>query len=124
MTEMTEFVQKCIEKIPPHEMRRISELVRESVAKVWGNPNAPLVTTTCDSCPGLSIHKIPQRCICSVVTGQSICARCWAREREEQLSKEYLEGLERINKPKEPFPVAELRHGGLVPLDVADFAKI
>ena len=120
---MTEFDKQCIEKIPPHEMRRISETVRIRVAKVWGNPNAPLVTTTCDSCPGLSIHKIPQRCICSVVTGQSICAECWSKECEEKLCKEYLEALERINQPKEPFPVAELRNGGLVPLDVADFAK-
>lgn len=27
-------------------------------------------------------------------------------------------------EPKEPFPVAELKHGGLVPLDVEDFARI
>lgn len=121
---MTEFDKQCIEKIPPDEMRRITERVRESVALVWGNPHAPLATTTCDSCPGLSIHKITQRCICSPVTGTAICARCWAKEREEELCKEYLESLERINKPKEPFPVAELKHGGLVPLDVADFAKI
>lgn len=27
-------------------------------------------------------------------------------------------------EPKEPFPVAELKYGGLVPLDVEDFAKV
>lgn len=121
---MNEFEKDCIEKIPPHEMRRINETVRDRVARIWGNTNVPLVNTTCDSCQGLSVHKRSQRCLCSVVTGQSICAECWARECEENLCREYLEGLERINRPKEPFPVAELKYGGLVPLDVADFAKI
>ena len=31
---------------------------------------------------------------------------------------------EKFPEPKEPFPVAELKHGGLVPLDVDDFARI
>jgi hypothetical protein len=54
------------------------------------------------------------------------CAWHFASELEEKLCKEYMEMLDRtsINKPKEPFPVAELKHGSLVPLDVDDFARL
>lgn len=102
---MTEFDRECIERIPPHEMGRISETVRESVEKLWGNPNAPLVTTTCDSCPGPSIHKRTRRCLCSPLTGTAICAECWAREREANLCRQYLEE----HRPK---------------LDPGDFARL
>jgi hypothetical protein len=55
-----------------------------------------------------------------VLTGECWCRKHYFEKRLDEACKEYLEKL----KPKKPFPVAELKYGSLVPLDVDDFARI
>ena len=119
---MTEFDKDCLEKIPPDELRSIHDRVDEMLRKAADmNPSPFSHYTWCDHCPGDSAYKrahLPkQPCICRPYEGDAICARCWAKEQEEKLCREYLESLDRLNKPKEPFPVAELKYGGLTPVD-------
>lgn len=65
-------------------------------------------------------NLVKTHCVIDVVRMTARCAWHFAKELEERLCNDYLETM----KPKEPFPVAELKHGGLVPLDVEDFARL
>ena len=117
---MTEFERKCVENIPPDELRRITDEVMWRTARAYEQPG--LHVDYCTECERMyrREHLMKTPCVVDVYRGVCICSYHFARELEEQLCKEYLEA----HKQKEPFPVAELRNGGLVPLDVEDFARI
>lgn len=117
---MTEFERKCVENIPPDELRRITDEVKLRTERAFQEPG--LYMGYCTECEMMyrREHLMKTPCIVDVVRGSCTCSYHFARELEERLCKEYMEA--RI--PKKPFPVAELKHGSLVPLDVEDFARI
>lgn len=118
---MTEFERKCVENIPPDELRNITDEVYRRTQLAFSRLG-DLPVEYCTECEKMyrREHLIKTHCVIDVVRMSAKCSYHFARELEEELCKEYLEA--RI--PKKPFPVAELKHGGLVPLDVEDFARI
>jgi hypothetical protein len=54
-----------------------------------------------------------ERCCPSVLERKMLCYGCFVKKVDE----------ERYARLVRPFPVAELKHGGLMPLDVEDFAS-
>ena len=93
--------------------KEIEEQAIRDAMKVWqGQVVLPYVR--CTECPP---DRIKQRCVVNIVDGTAICARHWIENRVREL---------KAAEPtvKEPFPVAELKYGGLTPLDVDDFARI
>lgn len=122
---MTEFEKKCVERIPPDELRNITDEVHRRT-KLAFSRLGDLPVEYCTECEKMyrREHLIKTHCVIDVVRMTATCAWHFASELEEKLCKEYMEMLDRTNKPKEPFPVAELKHGSLVPLDVEDFARI
>lgn len=94
----------------------IEEQAIRDAMKVWqGQVVLPYVR--CTECPP---DEIKQRCVCNVVDGTAMCAKHWILKRIDELKANDL----KANEPKEPFPVAELKYGGLTPLDVDDFARL
>ena len=59
-------------------------------------------------------------CVANVMTGEALCFKHWFLRHLDELKVKNQSETE----PKEPFPVAELKHGGLTPLDLNDFARI
>ena len=130
------------------EFGQIHDEVFEAVKKVWSSKYAPLEYTYCSRCPDMLEPRMRQRCLCNMMTLEALCPACWAREREQELIKEAMErhmdkpsiSDEESMKPKEPFPVAELKYGGLtpvetdwkplmiakhkIPLDLAEFCRL
>lgn len=97
-------------------MKTNEELEEEAIRqaqKVWGG-QVVLPYVHCTECPP---DEIKQRCVVNVMEGTAICARHWIEKRVREL-----QAAEPI--VKEPFPVAELKGGSLIPLDTDDFAKI
>lgn len=93
--------------------QEIEEQAIRDAMKAWrGQVVLPYVH--CTECPP---DQIKQRCVCDVMEGTAICARHWIERRVRELK-----AAEPI--VKEPFPVAELKYGGLTPLDVEDFARL
>lgn len=93
--------------------QEIEEQAIRDAMKVWeGQVILPYVR--CTECPP---DNIKQRCVCDVKEGTALCARHWIEKRVRELQ---------AAEPtvKEPFPVAELKYGGLTPLDVDDFARL
>lgn len=117
---MTEFERKCVEQIPPDELRNITDEVANRTRCAFEQVRLPFVY--CTECERMyrreNLMKTP--CVIDVVRMTAKCSWHFALELEEELCREYMEA----HKPKEPFPVAELKHGGLVPLDVEDFARV
>lgn len=96
----------------------IEEQAIRDAMKVWqGQVVLPYVR--CTECPP---DEIKQRCVCNVMDGTAMCAKHWIERRVRELKVMELKAGEPIVKG--PFPVAELKYGGLTPLDVDDFAKI
>lgn len=118
--EEFKFNKECIEKIPPAELRSIHDRVLRIVDLARFSPAGPLPMGYCDKCPGDGKFRLRQPCFIFLETHESLCAYHFVEKRERELCKEYLEAL----KPKKPFPVAELKYGSLVPLDVEDFSRI
>ena len=97
-------------------MKTDIELEEEAIRqaqKVWGG-QVVLPLVHCSECPP---DKIKRRCVCNVMDGTAICAKHWIERRVRELKD-----AEPIVKG--PFPVAELKYGGLTPLDVDDFARL
>ena len=91
----------------------IEEQAIRDAMKVWqGQVVLPYVR--CTECPP---DEIKQRCVCDIMEGTALCAKHWIEKRVREL-----QAAEPI--VKEPFPVAELKYGGLTPLDVDDFARL
>lgn len=91
----------------------IEEQAIRDAMKVWqGQVVLPYVH--CTECPP---DQIKQRCVCNIMEGTAMCAKHWIEKRVRELQ---------AAEPtvKEPFPVAELKYGGLTPLDVDDFARL
>lgn len=94
----------------------IEEQAIRDAMKVWqGQVVLPYVH--CTECPP---DEIKQRCVCDIMEGTAMCAKHWILKRIDELKANEL----KANEPKEPFPVAELKYGGLTPLDVDDFARL
>ena len=93
--------------------QEIEEQAIRDAMKVWqGQVVLPYVR--CTECPP---DEIKQRCVCDIMEGTALCAKHWIEKRVREL-----QAAEPI--VKEPFPVAELKYGGLTPLDVDDFARL
>lgn len=118
---MTDFEKKCIENIPPDDLRDITDEVSRRTKLAFSRVG-DLPVEYCTECEKMYRREnlIRTPCVVDVVRMTAKCAWHFASELEEQLCKEYLEA----RKPKKPFPVAELKYGSLVPLDVDDFARI
>ena len=122
---MTEFEKKCVERIPPDELRNITDEVHRRTELAFSRLG-DLPVEYCTECEKMyrREHLIKTHCVIDVVRMTAVCSWHFAKELEEKLCREYLDMLDRTKKPKAPFPVAELKHGSLVPLDVEDFARI
>lgn len=108
------------EIISDEELIAIKEKVFMDVRRIWGSDMVnQLLLTECTRCPGPTHLKRKQHCIVDIRNCESWCASCWAQKRESVLINEAI-----LKKPKIPFPVAELKHGTLVPLDLEDFCRI
>lgn len=94
----------------------IEEEAINAARKVWES-QIVLPYVHCTECPPTMMK---QRCVCNVMDGTAICAKHWILKRIAELKAAELKATE----PKEPFPVAELKYGGLIPLDVADFSSL
>ena len=106
--EEKEFGKKCIEQIPPWDMKAIDKEVSERVRKVFGNDELHL--TSMQYCTSCSWNKplskmFKTRCISFVQTGESLCCSCYAERMQKELCEKWFEA----HKPK---------------LDVNDFARI
>lgn len=103
------------------ERKQVVEKVKDMLVRALSMKPSPFSHVTyCYHCPGSPLERIKRPCLCRPSEGDAICPSCWALEKE----KELMDMLVKAKKPKEPFPVAELKYGGLVPLDVEDFARI
>lgn len=108
------------EIISDEERIAIKEKVFLDVRRIWGSDMADqLPITECTRCPGPSHLKRKQRCVVDMLNYEALCPSCWAEKRESDLINEAI-----ATKPKFPFPVAELKNGPLVPLDLEDFCKL
>lgn len=118
---MIESEKKCAGSIPPEELRRImDEVIRRTTMEFERLGELPMeYCTECAVMHGRE-NLLKPHFIVDVERMRATCAWHFAKELEEKLCKEYMDA--RI--PKKPFPVAELKYGGLVPLDVEDFARI
>lgn len=92
----------------------IEEQAIKDAVKIWQGQNV-LPYVRCTECPP---DEIKQRCICNVMDGTALCAKHWIKKRVKELLEPAMPTV------KEPFPVAELKYGGLTPLDVDDFARL
>lgn len=109
-----------ISSLTDEELIAIKEKVFLDVRRIWGRDMADqLPITECTRCPGPSHLKCKQRCIVDMLNYEALCPSCWAEKRESELINEAI-----LKKPQIPFPVGELKHGSLVPLDLEDFCRI
>lgn len=108
------------ELLDADELLDIHEKVFVEVRNIWGTDTVrQLPITECTRCPGPPHFKLKQHCIVDMVNHEALCPSCWSQKREQDLINAAI-----VKKPKLPFPVAELRHGSLVPLDVEDFSRV
>lgn len=92
--------------IPKEELEKIEDRVMHQCHLVWdvGLEFVPLELTYCDRCfPERG--RMRQRCIGNMMTGERLCAQCWATKLEQELVDEWLREHRRV-------------------LDVEDFATI
>lgn len=78
--------------IPKEELDRIEAHVMTAVDDIWGvgNKYVPLHVTFCDRCS----HEngfIRQRCVGNVLSGEHLCASCWAKKYKQELIDEWLQ---------------------------------
>lgn len=106
--EEKEFRKKCIEQIPPWDMKAIDNEVSERVRKVFETDELHLTSMQyCSRCSwNKQLSKIfKTRCISFLQTAESLCCRCYAERIKNELCEKWFEA----HKPK---------------LDVNDFARI
>lgn len=117
---MTDFDREVLEKIPPDDLREIVDSVKTKVDNLFDDADKLGMprSTYCSECH--PAERRLQYVVSSVLTGECWCRKHYFEKRLDEACKEYLES----HKPKKPFPVAELKYGSLVPLDVDDFARI
>ena len=92
--------------IPKEELDNIESHVMNQAHLIWdiGLESVPLQYTFCDRCiPKLGYMR--QRCVMNMVTGESLCSRCWATKYKRELVDEWLKEHHRV-------------------LDVEDFARV
>lgn len=108
---MTEFERKCLETIPPDDLRRITDEVAMRT-KLAYDRLGDLTVTYCTECLRMyrREHLIKTHCVVDIVRAKAVCAYHFAAELEERLCREYMEA----HKPAPPKPR----------LDVTDFARL
>lgn len=82
----------------------IHNKVCNDVETVWNSQYAPISFTYCTKCDPLS-KGVKRRCISMMMSLETRCPACWAREREEKIIKE----VEEARRPK---------------LDLEDFTRL
>lgn len=101
---------------PKTEDELIEDEVIEQAKRIWGRPcrdeYRPFPDLPYVHCTECGPYEVKRPCVCDVVEGTALCAKHWIRKRVQELK----ELRQEPKKPKEPFPVAELRYGGLVPV--------
>lgn len=121
---MNRLDKELLEKIPPAALREIVARVHTQVnnlfkdAEKLGLPRS----TYCSECH--PAERRLQYVVSDVLTGKAWCMQHYLEKKEREACEEYLVEHLDGSKPKAPFPVGELKYGGLVPLDVEDFARI
>lgn len=108
---MTEFERKCLETIPPDDLRRITDEVATRT-KLAFSRLGDLPVEYCTECEKMyrREHLIKTHCVIDVVRMSATCAYHFAAELEEKLCREYMDA----HKPAPPKPK----------LDVTDFARL
>ena len=102
---------------PKTDDELIEDEVIEQAKRIWGRPYSekerPYLDLPYVHCTECGPYDVKRPCVCSVVEGTALCAQHWIKKRVQELKELRKEAL----KPKEPFPVAELKYGGLVPVE-------
>lgn len=108
---MTEFERKCLETIPPDDLRRITDEVATRTKLAYSRLG-DLPVEYCTECEKMyrREHLIKTHCLIDVVRMSAVCSWHYAMELEEKLCREYMEA----HKPAPPKPK----------LDVMDFARL
>lgn len=125
---------------PKTEDELIEDEVIEQAKRIWGRPYSKKERSYLDLpyvyCTECGSNAIKKPCVCNIVEGTALCAQHWIKKRVQELKELRKEAM----KPKEPFPVAELKYGGLtpvetdgqsliiakhkIPLDLAEFCRL
>ena len=101
MAKLTEFNKQCLEKIPPQEMRSITQQAEERVKIIFGG-SEKLPYTYCSKCREGTTKT---HCVCNIQTMESLCALHFLEKLERELCQKYIDE----HKPK---------------LDLQDFARV
>ena len=121
---MNRLDKEYLEKIPPADLREIIARVHTQVKNLFEDAERLGLPRSvyCSECH--PAERRLQYVISDVQTGKAWCMQHYLEKKEREACEEYLVEHLGDRKLKEPFPVAETKYGGLVPLDVEDFARI